>query len=151
MTSPIAALPELVRSLYKLVGKLETLAPGRKFTLDGHLVGSIGEVLAADRYGLDLLPASTKTHDARSKEGRMVQIKATQRNAVALRDEPEHLIVLKLLPDGTTEEIYNGPGALAWKNVGKLQSNGQRSIGVKKLDGLMKGVSQSEQLQLRAR
>ena len=28
---------------------------GRKFSLDGKLVGDIGEVLAAEKYGLELL------------------------------------------------------------------------------------------------
>ena len=38
-----------VGKLYDLVGQLEHLFPSRSFTLDGHLVGSIGEVLAAER------------------------------------------------------------------------------------------------------
>ena len=50
----------------------------RHFTPDGHLVGSIGEVLVASYYGLELLPASSQTHDAKSDSGKMVQIKATQ-------------------------------------------------------------------------
>ena len=49
-------VPEIVRELYSSVAELEELFPGRKFTLDGHLVGSIGEVIAAHRYGLELLP-----------------------------------------------------------------------------------------------
>ncbi|MGQ0721719.1 MAG: DUF6998 domain-containing protein, partial [Candidatus Eiseniibacteriota bacterium] len=51
----IDAIPVLVRRLYGIVRDLEAAFPGRKFTLDGHLVGSIGEVLAAHRYGLELL------------------------------------------------------------------------------------------------
>ena len=38
----IDCIPELVRDLYKLVAKFEALFPERKFTPDGHLVGSIG-------------------------------------------------------------------------------------------------------------
>ena len=54
----------IVGELYELVDRLEHLYPGRRFTLDGHLVGSIGEALAAEMYGLVLLPASAETHDA---------------------------------------------------------------------------------------
>jgi hypothetical protein len=39
-------LPPPVADIYRAVGELETAYPGRKFTPDGHLVGSIGEVIA---------------------------------------------------------------------------------------------------------
>ncbi|MCY4128253.1 MAG: hypothetical protein OXG15_03295 [Gammaproteobacteria bacterium] len=48
----------LLGDLYRIVNRLEELFPGRKFTPDGHLVGSIGEALAAYMFGLELLPAS---------------------------------------------------------------------------------------------
>ena len=38
---------------------------GRKFSLDGKLVGDIGEVLAAEKYGLELLPENAFKHDAK--------------------------------------------------------------------------------------
>lgn len=37
----------LIRQLYRVVSDLETEFQGRKFTPDGHLVGSIGEVVAS--------------------------------------------------------------------------------------------------------
>jgi hypothetical protein len=40
-------LPEAVAQIYRAVEELEALYRPRKFTPDGHLVGSIGEVLAA--------------------------------------------------------------------------------------------------------
>ena len=133
MTTAIDQLPAVVQRLYALVTELEAAFPGRPFTLDGHLVGSLGEVLASHYYGLDLLPCSTACHDARSADGRLVQVKATQGKSVALRAEPEHLLVILLKRDGTIEELYNGPGALAWTNCGKPQKNGQSPIGVSKL------------------
>jgi hypothetical protein len=39
-------LPPPVADIYRAVGELETAYPGCKFTPDGHLVGSIGEVIA---------------------------------------------------------------------------------------------------------
>ena len=77
-------VPQLVRDLYAIVERLERLFPGRKFTPDGHLVGSIGEALAESAYGLKLLPPSTETHDARTSDGRLVQIKMTQTARVGL-------------------------------------------------------------------
>ena len=139
MTS-VDRIPALVQSLYRIVAELEDLFPGRKFTPDGHLVGSIGEVLAAHLYELKLLPASAERHDARARDGRHVQIKATQSRSVGLRSEPEVLLVLKLNPDGSVDEVFNGPGSLVWAHAGKLQSNGQRSIGIARLRKLMSEV-----------
>jgi len=140
------SIPSLVQRLYAVVGELEELFPGRKFTLDGHLVGSIGEVLAAHYYGLELLPASAPTHDAVAPDGRMIQVKATQARSVALRAEPEHLLVLRLNSDGSFDEVYNGPGDPVWEGAGKMQKNGQRPIGVGRLTALMENVAPGQRL-----
>lgn len=133
-----------IRQLYAITQELEHDYPGRKFTPDGHLVGSIGEVLASAHYGLTLLPNSSETHDAVAKDGRLVQIKATQTKRIAISSEPEYLIVIKLSPDGSWEEIYNGPGSLAWNNAGNMQKNGQRPISLSRLRELMKSMDQKE-------
>ena len=133
-------LSDKIKELYKITNELECTYPGRKFTVDGHLVGSIGEVIVAEHYGLSLLPNSTKTHDAVSKEGKFVQIKATQVNGIAISSEPDYVIVIKILSDGSWEEVYNGPGKPVWDNAGKMQKNGQRTISLSKLRSLMKSV-----------
>ena len=120
-----------IKALYDISRDLESLFPGRHYTPDGHMIGSIGEALAASYYDLELFPASAETHDARSRDGRLVQIKATQVNCVSLSSEPEFLLVLKIHPDGSFSEIYNGPGALVWAYCGKMQKNGQRKISLK--------------------
>ena len=139
-SNSIDQLPEIIKSLYRIVGRLDQLFPGRRFTLDGHLVGSIGEVLAAHYYGLELLPNSYQNHDAKTDNGQFVQIKSTQRSSVALRDEPENLLVLLLKKDGSFEEIYSGPGKAPWEKAGKMQKNGQRPITITKLKALMENV-----------
>jgi hypothetical protein len=116
-------IPQLIKRLYEIVAELEFLFPGRKFTPDGHLVGSLGEVIAAHDYDLIFLEASAKTHDARNGS-KQIQIKATQGKSVAMYGEPEHLIVLKILKDGKTEEIYNGPG----NYPGRMQGNCKRMV-----------------------
>jgi len=142
----ILEIPSLVQDLYSIVDKLEELFPGRRFTPDGHLVGSIGEVLAAAAYDLELLPPVTECHDALSGDGRKVQIKATQVRSVSLSSEPEYLLVIQIQPDGSFIEIYNGPGNIAWAAAGKLQKTGQRPISLYKLTRLMKSVQKPEQL-----
>lgn len=137
---------DLVRQIMELVSELEQLFPERPFTLDGHLVGSLGEVVAAQRYGLTLLPPSSQTHDARAPDGRLIQIKLTQGGAVGLRSEPNHLLVLSLADSGAIDEVYNGPGTPAWGAAGRMQRNGQRSVRVSKLRSLMAEIPAGSRL-----
>lgn len=113
----IQEIPGLVGGIYGIVAELETMFPARKFTPDGIMVGSIGEVLAAYHYDLNLLPTGCATHDAKSRDGRCVQVKTTQRHSIDIRSMPEHLLVLRLEADGRCREFYNGPGALVWEKI----------------------------------
>lgn len=139
-------LSDKIKELYKITGELETLYPGRKFTIDGHLVGSIGEVIVAENYGLKLLPNSTETHDAVSPDGKYIQIKATQIKRIAISSKPDYVLVIKMHTDGFWEEIYNGPGSLVWNNAGKMQKNGQRPISLAKLRSLMDSVDEKDKI-----
>ncbi|MCX9131115.1 hypothetical protein OKS68_01335 [Aeromonas veronii] len=138
----------LVQQLYSTVEELEKMFPGRHFTPDGHMVGSIGECLVADAYGLELMNASNKGYDALSPSGLQVEIKATQAKSVAFRSQPEHTIAIKILPNGTFEEIFNGPGNLVWQLFdGKpLPSNGQYQISLNKLKELNTQVDKSQRI-----
>ena len=129
-------LSNLIRQLYGVVAALEKEFEGRKFTPDGHLVGSIGEVVAAYAFGLELLPASNATHDAKATDGTLVQIKLTGGSNVSLYSEPQHFLVLQI-KNGAFSTVYNGRGSTAWRNCRPLQKNGQRSISLsilRKLD-----------------
>ena len=57
-----AAMTHFLRLLDE-VKALKSLFPDRHVTLDGHLVGSLGEVITAYHYGINLLPPSEKLHD----------------------------------------------------------------------------------------
>ena len=74
-------LSETIRELYAIVNQLERdyNKHDRRFTLDGHLLGSIGEVYAAERYGIELAKSSSERHDGTTTDERKrdVQIKVT--------------------------------------------------------------------------
>lgn len=110
---PIRQIPALIAELYATVKKLETLFPKRRFTLDGHLVGSIGEVVADYLYEIDLAPASTKSFDGKLRSsGKTVEIKLTagERVNISYADGyADFLVVLKLLPFVGFSVIYAGP------------------------------------------
>ena len=140
-------VPELLATLYGIVDRLESLFPGRKFTPDGHLVGSIGDVIAAQMFGLGLLPGSSPDHDATAPDGRKVQIKLTQgTRGVALRAEPEHLLALRLAPDRSIHIVYNGNGSSPWFNAGRMQKNGQRQISLARLRALDASIADPDRL-----
>jgi hypothetical protein len=140
------AIPSLVARLYAIVDELERLFPGRHFTPDGHLVGSLGEVWAAYLYGLHLAPASTRGYDGTCPDGRCVQVKATQTNGIALSSEPQWLIVLKLARNGTPTEVFNGPGGPVWKACGKMGKNGQRQVALSTLRRLMASIPENSRI-----
>ncbi len=127
-------LPPEVIEIYRIVSDLERKYPGRRFTPDGHMVGSIGEVIAAEAFGLRLFRGSFPGHDAIDPEGRNVQIKLTGGSIAALQATCDRLLVMRIMSDRMhAEVIYNGDGAPVWQAAGPMRKNGQRSISVKKL------------------
>jgi hypothetical protein len=139
-------LPDEVAQLYKIVTRLEEQHPGRPFTLDGHLVGSLGEVIAEQAFELELYPPSYPIHDGRTPAGKEVQIKLTGGKQIALREEPDYLLVMCIVEPTHAEVVYNGPGREPWKISGKMQKNGQRSLSLSKLKMLNGTVQDSERI-----
>jgi hypothetical protein len=128
-------LPSPVADIYRAVEELETRYHPRKFTPDGHLVGSIGEVVAAEALGLTQYPMSHSGHDAYDANGD-VQIKMTAGKSVAMRAECERLLVLRVVSPEEAEIVYYGSGAPAWNCAGKKGTNGQRTVRLTKLRAL---------------
>ena len=141
-------ISEIMLRLYSAVEALEAMFPGRPFTPDGHMVGSIGECLIAAAYDLELMPPSNKGYDAESPCGRKVEIKATQSKRVAFRSCPEHAIVIRINKDGSFTEHYNGPGQLIWQHFEgrKRPSNGQYQISLNTLEELSKRVKDNDRI-----
>jgi hypothetical protein len=139
-------LPEQIRKLYAVIDDLAARYPPLRFTLDGRLVGDIGEALARDWFGLELLGANNKDHEAKAPDGRMVQVKTTQRDVVGLglkRADFSHLIVIKPNREGAAEVVYNGAGWRVWDELAAIKSC---SIGVDRLRRLDGAVPEHERL-----
>ncbi len=134
-----------IQELIKIVSDLETVFPGRHFTIDGHLVGSIGEVMAAYYYGIDLYDASTEKHDG-VVDGREVQIKITQQDYITISTEPDYLIVLYMNKNGHIYEVYNGPGDIAWASASKADSHNNRHMRVNRLMNMDADVCQDDRI-----
>ena len=128
-------LPEPVAKIYEAVQELSALYPRRPFTPDGHLVGSIGEVIAAEALGLNLYPPSKPGHDGYDENGD-VQIKLTAGKAISMYDTCDRLVVMRIVSPHEAEVVYDGPGEIAWLSAGAMAKNGQRRIGLSRLRAL---------------
>ena len=137
-------IKEKIAELLRIVDELEERFPGRKFTLDGHLLGSIGEALAEYYYQINLYPNSAKTHDGEIG-GKKVQIKITQGDSVDINDVPDYLLVLFLnKKDGSVYEVYNGP--CEWLRECKPTKNGWYSRTLSKLSEQDKTINEDYRL-----
>lgn len=95
----------------------------KNFTLDGKLVGDIGEVLVAEHYGLTLYSDNTKVYDGyvTLDASKQVQIKASFKNyfyfSKDLKNIPDYFIAVQLKEDGSFDEVYNGTGRLIYDKM----------------------------------
>lgn len=103
-----------LRHIFQGIDNLKRAFPNRQFTIDGRLVGDVGEVLAALEFDLVLHDVSQPTHDATTTDGRNVQIKATFKDSLTFKTVPDYYLGFKLYPDGRHEVIFNGPGKLIY-------------------------------------
>ena len=116
-------IPEAIKQLLQITKQLHNEYPKRRFTLDGRLVGDIGEVLAEGEYDIELYDGLQKHHDAKASDGRQVQIKATMKDSLTFPVDhvPDYYLGIKIEHDGTLTEIFNGPGSVAFEAVKNRQ------------------------------
>lgn len=142
----VNSIKDRIKQLMRIVNDLEKDFPDRRFTLDGHLVGSIGEVIAACCYDIKLSKLGEKTHDG-VVDGKKVQIKITQQNNIMISSKPEHLLVLYLNNEsGEVYEVYNGPGNLVWDSKKNLDSHNYKHFSLGKLMKLDKNVESDKRI-----
>ena len=110
------------------IERLKDAFPNRKFTIDGRLVGDIGEVIAELDYDVSLHLVMRPGYDGRTSDGRDVQIKATFKDSLTFVSVPDYYLGFKLYNDGSYEEVFNGPG-----NLISDRYRGRKNIGVKLL------------------
>src|SRR3954463_2331576 len=105
-------IEQAVARLLAIVAELNAAYPHKKFTLDGRLVGDLGEILVAAAYDVDLLEGVQKWYDGKTSDGRRVQIKATMKESLTFPGShvPDFYLGIRIRNDGTFEEIFNGPG-----------------------------------------
>lgn len=147
------SIPEAVKQMLDLVERLCAAYPHKKFTLDGRLVGDIGEVLVEEAYQLKLYEDVKRHHDGECADGRCVQIKATMKTSLTFPADhvPNYYLGVQVGSDGTFVEVFTGPGAIAWQAVkdrAKPKTN-LHSVSVMTLMKLQKQVRPEDRIPLR--
>ena len=111
---------QLIQELFKISNQLEAELPGRGLLPAGQQLGNLGELLIADRFGLELTTPMQKAIDAHTADGTKVQIKTTSSRGVGIplgHERPGgdvYLLAGVLNANGSCEVIFNGPMILAW-------------------------------------
>ncbi|MGN6116644.1 MAG: DUF6998 domain-containing protein [Nitrobacter sp.] len=105
-------IQEALNLIFQGIGILQTEFSKRKFTIDGRLVGDLGEIIAAAEFDIALDEVGRPSYDAKTSDGRDVQIKATFQDKLTFRTVPTLYLGLKLSRYGTHEIIFNGPGKI---------------------------------------
>jgi hypothetical protein len=155
MNSRLFELPESVLPLVEARNAIRSRysAFGLKFTLDGNLVGDLGEAIAAELFGLRLDPRSTEGTDAVAKNGTTVQVKASGTGrGPAFRNttlRAQHLLFLRLDFERLVGEVvFNGPEEPVRAILLARNSwTGQRSLSLAQMRALDLAVDESARLQ----
>ena len=83
------------------------------------MVGDLGETLVATEYDVELFEGVTPHHDGQTSDGRKVQIKSTMKDSLTIPadHQPDYYLGIRILVDGTIEEVFNGPGSIVREAV----------------------------------
>ena len=123
-----------LQSYYRDILRKQDSDVSLKFTLDGNLVGDLGEAIAVELFGIKLVDAnSTEGIDGYAPDGRRtIQVKATGTGrGPAFRQtriRADHLLFFDLdFERGKGTVVFNGPEELVLAQLPKTFS-GQRSL-----------------------
>jgi hypothetical protein len=127
---------QLLNRHYSICDELSQECDGRPCTPSGFCVGTPGEFLAADAFGLKLLPGNSKDFDAQTDLGEPVQIRTSGKGAYVPIYGGEGLLLVVKIRKTTLELIYGGPALHAWNAAREPNHRGTRSIGISTLKRL---------------
>jgi len=148
------ALSDGLALVFQGIAHLNSTFPNRKFTVDGRLVGDIGEIIAELEYDMILDEVSQPAYDGVSSDGKKrVQVKATFKDSLTFKGTPDYFLGFKLFPDGRYEEIYNGPGSIIYDRYAHRRGIGNTLLSFpnRVLKELSSGVAPDSRVQKRCK
>jgi len=133
---------QLLNRLYKICDELSQECGGRPCTPSGFCIGTPGEFLAADAFGLKLLPGNSKDFDAETPEGEPVQIRSSGKGSYIPIYGGHGLLLVVKIRKTMIQLIYGGPAINAWDAARKPNHRGVRTISLTTLKMLYADLPQ---------
>ncbi|MEF2549942.1 hypothetical protein VQ042_00995 [Aurantimonas sp. A2-1-M11] len=124
------AIEDLVRARNRL--REHFGSSGLRFTLDGNLLGDLGEAIAAEMFGMQIGGRGMTGIDGVAPDGRTIQVKVTASNrgpAFRMVDKrADHLLFFDLdVETAKGSIVFNGPEHVAARRLPRSWV-GQRSL-----------------------
>lgn len=121
-------IEDALLKIFAGIKQLKEALPTKEFTIDGRLVGDIGEAIVQRDYELSLYEKLVKHYDGETSCGKKVQIKATFKEALTFKKIPDYYIGIKIFENGKYEEIFNGPGSVIAEEYGHRKGFGNELL-----------------------
>ena len=141
------AISEGLALIFQGIERLKDEFPTRTFTIDGRLVGDIGEVIAELEYDVSLHIVAQPRHDGKTSDGREVRLEHFQ-GSLTFVSVPDYYLGFKLYVDGNYEEVFNGPGSLIYERYQTRKDIGKRllSFPISELRKLSQNVERDKRI-----
>lgn len=130
----IQAVQHILATIFAAQKALKTLAPEFKWAGLGNLLGSFGELVAIDHYGLTKSKSGADEYDALTSDGKRVQIKTNySAKQIGFRGEADLMLVIKVNDDGSWEEVYYDDFKLVKEKARYSARDNKHMIAISKL------------------
>jgi hypothetical protein len=141
-------ITKALAAIFASIEQLREAFPGKEFTIDGRLVGDIGEVIAALEYDIKLYEIQQADHDGETLDGKRVQVKATFKDSLTFKTVPDYYLGFKLSENGGYEEVFNGPGRVIFERYKRRKGIGEALLSFpnRELKNLSNDVPQIERI-----
>ncbi len=136
-TTRIASIQYILASIFAAQKALRTLAPEFNWSGLGNLLGDFGELVAIEHYGLVKAPSGSDGYDAKTSDGKTVQIKTNYAaKQIGFRGKSDLILVIGVNDDGTWQEIYFGSFTLVQEASRFSSRDNKNMIAISKLTRL---------------
>ncbi|SMM99560.1 hypothetical protein SPONL_674 [uncultured Candidatus Thioglobus sp.] len=144
-------IADSLAKIFSGIKQLKEAFPVKEFTIDGRLVGDIGEAIVQRDYEIELYEELRKDYDGETLCGKKVQIKATFKDHLTFKKTPNYYLGIKIFEDGSYKEIFNGPGSIIEKEYSHRKGIGEKplSFPVKRLHSLSENIPNSQKIKVR--
>ena len=133
----VEGVQSMIGVLFSSLRALRIFAPEYNWKGLGNVLGDYGECVAIAHYDLDKASAGSEGHDATTKGGKTVAIKANYASSsIGFRGDPDLMLVIGVHDDGNWDEIYYGPFQVVKSNASFSKRDNKHTITVSKLKKL---------------